>query len=60
MRPVWADSPEVSLFYDALAPDGNWVDYGKYGPVWVPYQGVIILASLSGRPLDAQPQRLGL
>jgi hypothetical protein len=24
------------MFYDALASYGNWVDYGKYGPVWYP------------------------
>jgi len=24
------------MFYDGLAPYGNWVDYGKYGPVWYP------------------------
>ena len=45
VQPVWADNAEVSMFYDALAPYGNWVDYGKYGPVtshqvsssWRPY-----------------------
>ena len=60
VQPVWADNSEVSMFYDALAPHGNWVDYGKYGPVWYPTKVSSVLASLSGRPLDAQPQRLGL
>ena len=28
------------MFYDALSAYGNWVDYGNYGPVWYPTQGV--------------------
>ena len=56
LRPVWADSPEVSLFYDALAPYGNWVDYGKYGPCetakvpssWRPYLDGRWMPSRSG------------
>ena len=27
---------EISVFYDALAPYGNWVDHGTYGRVWYP------------------------
>jgi hypothetical protein len=57
MRPAWADSPEVSLFYDALAPYGSWVDYGRYGPVWYPTK-----VSSSWRPyLDGRwmPSRSG-
>jgi hypothetical protein len=34
--PVRAEAPAVAMFYDALAPYGSWVDYGKYGPVWYP------------------------
>src|SRR5664279_5266599 len=25
------------VFYDELSPYGNWVDYPRYGYVWVPY-----------------------
>ncbi len=28
------------MYYDALSPYGTWVDYGNYGPVWYPTQGV--------------------
>ncbi|MDI6852279.1 MAG: hypothetical protein QME75_01575 [Deltaproteobacteria bacterium] len=31
---------DVAMFYEELAPYGNWVDYGKYGPVWYPTKGV--------------------
>ncbi len=33
-----AQGGEASLFYDALAPYGSWVEYGNYGPVWYPTQ----------------------
>jgi hypothetical protein len=33
--PGWA-AEEASLFYEELAPHGDWVDYGDYGPVWHP------------------------
>jgi hypothetical protein len=39
LTPAGAQSDEVSdfaLFYEALAPYGKWIDYGKYGPVWFP------------------------
>jgi len=57
VQPVWADNSGVSMFYDALAPYGNWVDYGKYGPVWYPTK-----VSASWRPyLDGRwtPSRSG-
>ena len=57
VRPAWADKPEVGMFYDALAAHGNWVDYGKYGPVWYPTK-----VSSSWRPyLDGRwmPSRSG-
>ena len=57
VRTVWADRPEVGMFYDALAPYGNWVDYDKYGPVWYPTK-----VSSSWRPyLDGRwmPSRSG-
>ncbi len=38
--PVRAASEDVAMFHDALASYGNWVDYGNYGPVWYPTQGV--------------------
>ncbi len=31
-----AASVDVAMFYDDLAPYGQWVDYQDYGPVWVP------------------------
>lgn len=37
--PGWAqteENPNFALFYEALAPYGKWIDYGKYGPVWYP------------------------
>jgi hypothetical protein len=39
LTPGLAQTPEVqdfALFYEALAPYGKWIDYGKYGPVWFP------------------------
>jgi hypothetical protein len=39
LTPAGAQSDEGSdfaLFYEALAPYGKWIDYGKYGPVWFP------------------------
>lgn len=57
VRPAWAENPALSLFYDALAPYGNWIDYGKYGPVWYPTK-----VSSSWRPyLDGRwtPSRSG-
>ena len=38
--PARAASEDVAMFYDALSSYGNWVDYGNYGPVWYPTQGV--------------------
>lgn len=38
--PSRASSEDVAMYYDALAPYGTWVDYGNYGPVWYPTQGV--------------------
>ena len=38
--PSRAASEDVAMYYDALSPYGNWVDYGNYGPVWYPTQGV--------------------
>ena len=34
--PAAAAQAEVALFYEELAPHGNWVDYGSFGPVWYP------------------------
>jgi hypothetical protein len=39
LTPAGAQTDEFSdfaLFYEALAPYGKWIDYGKYGPVWYP------------------------
>ncbi len=33
---VHAATEDVAMFYEELAPYGNWVDYGNYGPVWYP------------------------
>lgn len=30
------EAQDFALFYEALAPYGKWIDYGKYGPVWFP------------------------
>ena len=38
--PARAASEDVAMFYDALSAYGTWVDYGNYGPVWYPTQGV--------------------
>lgn len=38
--PARAATEDVAMFYDALSSYGNWVDYGNYGPVWYPTQGV--------------------
>lgn len=38
--PARAATEDVAMFYDALASYGTWVDYGNYGPVWYPAQGV--------------------
>ena len=35
-----AASEDVAMFYDSLSAYGTWVDYGNYGPVWYPTQGV--------------------
>jgi hypothetical protein len=35
-----AAAEDVAMFYDALTAYGTWVDYGNYGPVWYPSQGV--------------------
>ncbi len=34
--PAQAGRTDGPLFYDALSPYGDWIDYGKYGPVWYP------------------------
>ena len=60
VRPAWADKPEVAMFYDALAALWQLGRLRQIRAGVVSHQGVILLASLSGRPLDAQPQRLGL
>jgi len=55
--PARGEAPAVAMFYDALAPYGSWVDYGKYGPVWYPTK-----VSSSWRPyLDGRwtPSRSG-
>jgi hypothetical protein len=36
----WSAAEDVAMFYDALSAYGTWVDYGNYGPVWYPTQGV--------------------
>ncbi|MDI6854720.1 MAG: hypothetical protein QME75_14085 [Deltaproteobacteria bacterium] len=39
LTPALSQTGEVqdfALFYEALAPYGKWIDYGKYGPVWFP------------------------
>jgi hypothetical protein len=57
LRPAWAERPAAGMFYEALATYGNWVDYGKYGPVWYPTK-----VSSSWRPyLDGRwtPSRSG-
>ena len=38
--PSRAAEADVAMYYDALSPYGTWVDYGNYGPVWYPTQGV--------------------
>jgi uncharacterized protein DUF6600 len=35
-QPARAASVDVAMFYDDLAPYGQWVDYQDYGPVWMP------------------------
>ncbi|MGA9823112.1 MAG: DUF6600 domain-containing protein, partial [Desulfobaccales bacterium] len=35
-QPARAASVDVAMFYDDLAPYGQWVDYENYGPVWAP------------------------
>ncbi|MGD0217086.1 MAG: DUF6600 domain-containing protein [Desulfobaccales bacterium] len=35
-QPARAASVDVAMFYDDLAPYGQWVDYQNYGPVWAP------------------------
>ena len=34
--PAWGGAEDVAMFYDSLAPNGAWVDYADYGPVWYP------------------------
>src|SRR5882672_1742497 len=31
-----ANSPDVTLFYDSLAPYGEWTELAPYGWVWIP------------------------
>jgi len=38
--PSRAAEADVAMYYEALSPYGTWVDYGNYGPVWYPTQGV--------------------
>jgi hypothetical protein len=38
--PARAAAEDLALFYDALAPYGAWVNYGHYGPVWYPTNGL--------------------
>ena len=39
-QPVYADQPQTDqVFYDALSPYGNWIDYPDYGYVWQPNVG---------------------
>ena len=35
------DAPADDMFYDGLAPYGNWVDIAGYGPCWQPTAGLI-------------------
>lgn len=38
--PAQAAAEDVAMFHDELASYGTWVEYGNYGPVWYPTQGV--------------------
>ena len=35
-QPAWASMEDAAVFYDELKQQGEWVDYGDYGPVWYP------------------------
>jgi hypothetical protein len=35
-QPAWASMEDAAIFYDELKDQGEWVDYGNYGPVWYP------------------------
>jgi hypothetical protein len=35
---AWASMEDAAIFYDELKDQGEWVDYGNYGPVWYPSQ----------------------
>uniref|UniRef100_A0A7V6A2H4 Uncharacterized protein n=1 Tax=Desulfobacca acetoxidans TaxID=60893 RepID=A0A7V6A2H4_9BACT len=35
-RSAWASMEDAAIFYDELKDQGEWVDYGSYGPVWYP------------------------
>lgn len=37
-RPVRAATEDAALFYETLAPYGEWIYFEKYGPVWYPTQ----------------------
>ncbi len=37
-RPACASMEDAAIFYDELKQEGQWVDYGDYGPVWYPSQ----------------------
>jgi hypothetical protein len=37
-RSAWASMEDAAIFYDELKDQGEWVDYGNYGPVWYPNQ----------------------
>ena len=37
-RPAWGSMEDAAIFYDELKQQGEWVDYGNYGPVWYPTQ----------------------
>ena len=37
-RSAWASMEDAAIFYDELKQEGEWVDYGDYGPVWYPTQ----------------------
>ena len=37
-RPACASMEDAAIFYDELKQEGQWVDYGDYGPVWYPTQ----------------------